>query len=297
MENEKGTGSTKDSKTHPEATSNGGDPHTKSKKGGLSRSSSSSSSSSSNLLDLDEKNAPHQTEWSMVSTSPRSGTGPLSSSEILPNTPDWNASPRTSPPLQTMDRPTSYNPDRIPSSVFNSRNTSPMDWSVASNESLFSIHMGNNSFNRDHALLGKSGELTRPEEWSNSPSGDFNNLPTLPTVIETHNERASMKDTEEEENETPKMGSKKFGRDDNKEKTPKVEVPYVLASPPRLSDDSGNSSKSFAFPVYVLSLSHTRAHIHARADLLLSQFMFSLSHIHAHVCKRKSFAHTDSFLK
>ncbi|XP_050229473.2 uncharacterized protein LOC126678622 [Mercurialis annua] len=53
-----------------------------------------------------------------------------------------------------------YDPNRIPSSIFASKPTTPMDWSVASNESLFSIHMGNNSFSRDHVfLMYKSGEF------------------------------------------------------------------------------------------------------------------------------------------
>ncbi|OWM64524.1 uncharacterized protein LOC116207431 [Punica granatum] len=61
--------------------------------------------------------------------------------------------------------PAGYDPNRIPSSIFNSRSTTGMDWSVASNESLFSIHMGNNSFSRDQAfLLYRSGELMKLDE-------------------------------------------------------------------------------------------------------------------------------------
>ncbi|CAJ1947114.1 unnamed protein product [Sphenostylis stenocarpa] len=65
-----------------------------------------------------------------------------------------------SPPLQHMNS-TGYDPNRIPSSIFN-KPTSPMEWSVASNESLFSIHIGNNSFSRDYAfaLNNRSGELS-----------------------------------------------------------------------------------------------------------------------------------------
>jgi len=85
-----------------------------------------------------------------------------------------------SPPLQLMNSP-GYDPNRIPSSIFN-KPTSPMEWSVASNDSLFSIHIGNNSFSRDHAfpLSNKSGELPRNSD-----------IAPLPTVQE-----ATSKDKE-----------------------------------------------------------------------------------------------------
>lgn len=67
------------------------------------------------------------------------------------------------PPTQVMERPNdpSSSGYRIPSYVFaRTKSTAPMEWSTASNESLFSIHMGNMSFNRDQLFwLGKSGEL------------------------------------------------------------------------------------------------------------------------------------------
>ncbi|KAJ6429539.1 hypothetical protein OIU84_021024 [Salix udensis] len=78
-------------------------------------------------------------------------------------------SPTQSPPVQVMERPGGYDPFRIPSSIFESnKGPAPMDWSVASNESLFSIHVGNNSFSRDHVLLfgdlGLSGDITQSGE-------------------------------------------------------------------------------------------------------------------------------------
>ncbi|KAA8532896.1 hypothetical protein F0562_032987 [Nyssa sinensis] len=73
-----------------------------------------------------------------------------------------------SPTIQVMERPGGYNPSRIPSSVFASKSPVPNDqWSVASNDSLFSIQIGNNSFSRDIMLGGysyKSGELTKSSE-------------------------------------------------------------------------------------------------------------------------------------
>ncbi|RRT84261.1 hypothetical protein B296_00000056 [Ensete ventricosum] len=60
-----------------------------------------------------------------------------------------NAGTKQSPPVQSMYRSDVPDPNRIPSSVFaRTKSTTPMEWSVASNESLFSIHMG------------KSGDLT-----------------------------------------------------------------------------------------------------------------------------------------
>ncbi|WCJ25583.1 hypothetical protein M5689_007456 [Euphorbia peplus] len=55
-----------------------------------------------------------------------------------------------------------YDPNRIPASVFTSKAGTPMEWSCASNESLFSIHMGNTSFSRDHVfMLYRSGEMPK----------------------------------------------------------------------------------------------------------------------------------------
>lgn len=67
----------------------------------------------------------------------------------------------TQPPAsQEMERsPSGY---RIPASVFErNKSSTPGDWSVASNESLFSIHVGNMSFTNDH-YMWRSGELGPP---------------------------------------------------------------------------------------------------------------------------------------
>uniref|UniRef100_A0A7N0T8G2 Uncharacterized protein n=1 Tax=Kalanchoe fedtschenkoi TaxID=63787 RepID=A0A7N0T8G2_KALFE len=58
-----------------------------------------------------------------------------------------------------------YDPNRIPGIAFSSKSTIPVEWSVASNESLFSIQMGNASFNRDHpTFFHKSQELTKYDD-------------------------------------------------------------------------------------------------------------------------------------
>ncbi|CAL0321716.1 unnamed protein product [Lupinus luteus] len=71
------------------------------------------------------------------------------------------------PPMQLMT-PSGYDPSRIPSAIFSSPN--PMEWSVQSNESLFSIHLGNASFSKDHVFaLNKSGELPWTNELIDMP--------------------------------------------------------------------------------------------------------------------------------
>ncbi|XP_074372517.1 uncharacterized protein LOC141713135 isoform X2 [Apium graveolens] len=64
--------------------------------------------------------------------------------------------PTTSPPTQVMERP-SESKYRIPSSVFARSKSNTPDWSMTSNESLFSIQMGNMSFIKDD--FWKSGEI------------------------------------------------------------------------------------------------------------------------------------------
>lgn len=60
-------------------------------------------------------------------------------------------------------------PHRIPSSVFGSK-TSPGEWSIASNESLFSIHGDNASFRNEQFLFWRSGELGSPGDHDASTS-------------------------------------------------------------------------------------------------------------------------------
>ncbi|KAL6529300.1 hypothetical protein OROGR_014923 [Orobanche gracilis] len=82
-------------------------------------------------------------------------------------------SPTQSPPIQIMEKNGGFDPNRIPISVF-SKSSTPTEWSVASNDSLFSIHIGESSFSRDHVLkidldLLKSREILKSGELSKSP--------------------------------------------------------------------------------------------------------------------------------
>ncbi|KAK7347349.1 hypothetical protein VNO80_21879 [Phaseolus coccineus] len=71
------------------------------------------------------------------------------------------------PPIQVMERPgeSDTSPDyTFPSHVFSKSNgNSQVGWSTASNESLFSIHMGNTSFSNELGCF-KSREFDRPDD-------------------------------------------------------------------------------------------------------------------------------------
>lgn len=78
------------------------------------------------------------------------------------------SSPIQPPPSQVMNRSGGNELYRIPSVVFaRSKTSSPVEWSIASNESLFSIHIGNNSFSRDHVTV-RASDPPKSEELSNS---------------------------------------------------------------------------------------------------------------------------------
>ncbi|XP_010258042.1 PREDICTED: uncharacterized protein LOC104597941 isoform X2 [Nelumbo nucifera] len=173
------------------------------------------------------------------------GTPQLTSS---PELSDANAefnfdcdSTKQSPQIQMMDRPEDPDPYRIPSSVFaRSKSKTPMEWSVASNESLFSIHVGNSSFSRDFLMgrsdeLGRSGDLSfpgSPSPVSMSPSYGNNNTDLGDSLGVAEAAAETMKEV--------------IRATAEKESVPSAEV--VRQSSHR-SDVSGSSIKSFAFPI------------------------------------------------
>lgn len=148
-----------------------------------------------------------------------------------------NGSPTQSPPIQTMTRSEGYDPNRIPASVFASKAaTTPLEWSVASSESLFSIHVGNPSFTNEFSQLSKSGELFKSPE-NQPPSG-------LPPVTEA----ADMEKGRQTSAETTKGVS--WESADVKEKMPPpLSEGFRNSSASHHSDESMNSTLSFAFPV------------------------------------------------
>ncbi|XP_019199882.1 PREDICTED: uncharacterized protein LOC109193498 [Ipomoea nil] len=135
-----------------------------------------------------------------------------------------------SPSTQVMERPTKES-CRIPPSVFAKQESGKeTEWSVASNESLFSIYLDNMSFSRDQFLwnseeLGGSSEsrmhdLSPVASSSNLGNGGFDGAET--------SMREFLRDS----------------KDQNHGGKCKVEV-----RPCRLSHASTTSGKSFAFPI------------------------------------------------
>ncbi|OEL21767.1 hypothetical protein BAE44_0017214 [Dichanthelium oligosanthes] len=137
----------------------------------LDKKKSSSSSSSSEDIDEDDF---FQIEGpilgSTLSFGPNAAITDIRQQSGSSSNPESHAltDPKQSPPMQAMSRAPDECPDpkRIPSSVFaRSKSSTPTDWSVTSNESLFSINVGNTSFSKDHFFLyGKSGEMGNPND-------------------------------------------------------------------------------------------------------------------------------------
>ncbi|XP_049389809.1 uncharacterized protein LOC125854335 [Solanum stenotomum] len=79
-----------------------------------------------------------------------------------------------SPSIQVMKREAGFDPNRIPSSVFGSKDSSSKEWSAASTESLFSIHTpGNGSPARDDIVM-TDGDLKRARKRDNCAEVDKN---------------------------------------------------------------------------------------------------------------------------
>ncbi|GMN42102.1 hypothetical protein TIFTF001_011323 [Ficus carica] len=143
-------------------------------------------------------------------------------------------SPQFTPILQSpriqasAARPSGYDPNRIPASIFSEPST-PMEWSVASNESLFSIHAGNTSFSKDQFLMMyKSSELLNDFNFASSAA--------LPRLSGAHSGEIKRVNFE-------------TGLGDNKEVRPKTnhkDHSHVVAYRP---DEAYKSTRSFQFPV------------------------------------------------
>ncbi|KAG7013100.1 hypothetical protein SDJN02_25856, partial [Cucurbita argyrosperma subsp. argyrosperma] len=184
--------------------------------------------------------------------------GPASPSQVFDFTPKSGGdvlSPTQSPPLQTMDRVGGnepYDPFRIPSAVFQtSRSISQLEWSIGSNESLFSINVGNNSFSRDHMLMlsdsQKSSELTK--------SGELFVFKPPPVVTTSRETEVASVELEEEPTtaDTTEYDIKDKGssvaEDLSVRSEPTPAVSWNSSSKSCRSGGSQSSSNSFAFPI------------------------------------------------
>lgn len=162
-ENRKGSG--KKLKVHFDLPKDGENPIDHHKK------HSSASISSQTSLDSDD-NMENLEESSNVGGS--SPTWSFHSGTFMQSPTPQSMSPNPNPNFE-------YDPSRIPSSVFASKPTSPMEWSVQSNESLFSLHLGNYSFSKDQffAFSSKSGEFPKNSDFIGTST-------TLPPVQEVN---------------------------------------------------------------------------------------------------------------
>lgn len=268
MESENGSGIDKHQK-------NDGDQSTQDQS--LDRSNSSASSISTSSLDSnslgsdanvnasisgakcendDYKSTP--AEWSMMSVSPRSGYSHTEFSTYS------SVSTTLPPPPQVMGRPPEYpgfDPNRIPASVFaTNKPASGMEWSVASNESLFSIQMGNMSFTRDHFNWMKSGELKSPDsEFANYPPG-------LPPITETtSNNFHGLPVVNEVELDNGKKSTSSWGRNSLESEANKINKETSTAAERiRLSDRSSNASDGHG--MHPALEPHTPARVSQQSD-------------------------------
>ncbi|OAY77868.1 hypothetical protein ACMD2_16923 [Ananas comosus] len=159
--------------------------------------------------------------------------------------------PKQSPAIQVMNTASDVpDPNRIPSSVFaRTKSATPMEWSVASNESLFSIHAGNSSFSRDHVFLsGKSEELLSnyssgsPLDMSAPvpPKSDASPLTTNAATVAESGGNAAAKDVLNDSTEG--VG------DSDRRPVEKAPSPSSASLSCR-SGSSTTSFRSFAFPM------------------------------------------------
>lgn len=139
---------------------------------------------------------------------------------------------KESPPVQLMGRYDVPDPNRIPASIFTKTTTSQLEWSAASNESLFSIQ------------LGKSGDLTGlyGSQMDGCPSKSFG-PESIQLTIESE-----LEDAESIKNVVKPIAEEK----PMKEKP--IIAEHISHSDSTSQFSDGGSVQSFAFPMYVLLL-------------------------------------------
>ncbi|KAG1330194.1 putative Dihydrodipicolinate synthase [Cocos nucifera] len=142
---------------------------------------------------------------------------------------------KQSPLVQVMGKSDDYDPSRIPSAVFTrTKSTAPMEWSVASNESLFSIQMG------------RSGELTSDYngQWDGYPP-----ISPLPGSSPAQSAGAGLGLAEPSVAEAANAEAMKDVLRAAAEEKGKPLAGGVPRSDSKHSDSSVNSYRSFAFPI------------------------------------------------
>nr|XP_018677785.1 PREDICTED: uncharacterized protein LOC103976228 [Musa acuminata subsp. malaccensis] len=202
--------------------------------GSLSTSPSSSTLSDEDFFQIDTGKVPIGTTFS-----------PYASGDSLGSDNFGMVGAKQSPSIQLMGRADVPDPNRIPSSVFDrTKSNAPMEWSVASNESLFSIHTGKSGDLT--SLYGNHSDGFPPPLSGSSPARSVGVGSSFRQPVESEVTSAQ-----------PKKDVLKAITEENAEK----DRPSTLGniphsdSTPRYSDcGSVNSYRSFAFPMYVLVL-------------------------------------------
>lgn len=236
MESEHKTTPTVGLRMHDNSDANGVDLFASGK---MLRSSSSKSSSSSPDSPFDD---PFPDDYFGINESNR-GNQSISESSIVKDEQSNHGLKKSaeSPPIQAMDRFGDAS-HRIPSSVFSrTKSTTPVEWSVASNESLFSIHMGNMSFSND-PMFWQSGELGLPAE-STTSAKMFNFSPNQPPINELPGTGKSSEDVAKAAVETMQEVIKENAEEKRNDKV------FLAPCVSGRSDISGASTGSFAFPI------------------------------------------------
>ncbi|KAM7269119.1 hypothetical protein ACFE04_024616 [Oxalis oulophora] len=205
-------------------------------------SSSSSSSSSENLFQVDPKKGIKHKPSVPISDEvtrrrhDKSDGSEKESSDSFEFCDDSAMLPTESPPVQTMDR-----------SIYN-RSDSMLDWSVTSNDSLFSINVGNHSFSGDQqdVMMRNSEESIRSGEL-------IDYVPSLPVNKKENRERTE---------------GANGGPENEVQNESKAANPKVTWNSSDDSDQSGGNAQCFAFPsIYHLSIAE-KISVH-RAPILI----------------------------
>ncbi|XP_048134994.1 uncharacterized protein LOC125315074 [Rhodamnia argentea] len=174
------------------------------------------------------------------SSSGAASTSPMS--DITHESLHHSMSPTQSPAIQVMDRSGGYNPYRIPSTVFErSKPSTPVEWSIASNESLFSIHIGNNSFSRDHVTTPTTDLLKFDEPISISPP-PLQEVASLDQIV-------NMDKTPAANTKSVEFTEAVQKENENNAHEETANSPMATWGSSCLSNESRMSAPSFSFPI------------------------------------------------
>ncbi|KAB5561007.1 hypothetical protein DKX38_005964 [Salix brachista] len=221
-------------------------------------SSSSASSESSARSSEVEKDDPANPFIEINQADVESSRGPLFPAEVSGHSLVISTQQLPLPSPRSNVTP-GYDPNRLPSSIF-SKPSNPAEWSVTSNESLFSIYMGNGSFSRDNAfMLYKSGE---PPKLDNETS---NASPSLIPVIEVESNDRKDKNTSietevkgKESSDSEEMEPKSTADIDTRKEvlaaTEKISLQEKMPPVEEVQVSFSSSNRSFQFPLFIATI-------------------------------------------